>query len=84
MKMLDTERLTLRELSLADAAFILKLLNEPSFISSMSTPAPAATPEPSNFDPAAVAHYFDEYGVREWEHLVQTPVDKVSLHIHAH
>ncbi len=32
MKVLDTERLTLRELSLADAAFILKLLNEPSFL----------------------------------------------------
>ena len=32
MKILDTERLTLRELSLADAGFILKLLNEPSFI----------------------------------------------------
>ena len=50
----------------------------------MSTPVTAATPEPSNFDPAAVARYFDEYGVREWERLVQTPVDEVSLHLHAH
>ena len=31
-KMLETERLTLRELTLDDAAFILRLLNEPSFL----------------------------------------------------
>ena len=32
MKILETERLVLRQLSLADAEFILELLNEPSFI----------------------------------------------------
>lgn len=32
MQILVTERLSLRELALADADFILKLLNEPSFI----------------------------------------------------
>ncbi len=32
MKILETERLTLRHLSPDDAAFILELLNEPSFI----------------------------------------------------
>ena len=32
MKVLETDRLTLRRLTLADAEFILQLLNEPSFI----------------------------------------------------
>lgn len=32
MKILDTDRLTLRQLTEADASFILKLLNEPSFL----------------------------------------------------
>ena len=32
MKVLETDRLTLRYLTLADAGFILQLLNEPSFI----------------------------------------------------
>jgi RimJ/RimL family protein N-acetyltransferase len=32
MKILDTERLTLRHLSTDDAAFIVELLNDPSFI----------------------------------------------------
>lgn len=32
MKILDTERLTLRELTEEDASFMLKLLNEPSFL----------------------------------------------------
>lgn len=32
MKILDTPRLTLRELTVEDAPFILQLLNEPSFI----------------------------------------------------
>ena len=32
VKILGTERLTLRELSVEDAAFMLRLLNEPSFV----------------------------------------------------
>ena len=32
MTMLETERLILREFAVTDAEFILKLLNEPSFI----------------------------------------------------
>jgi [ribosomal protein S5]-alanine N-acetyltransferase len=35
MKILDTERLSLRHVTGSDAAFILKLLNEPSFISNI-------------------------------------------------
>jgi len=30
-----------------------------------------------------VETHYDEYGAREWERLVQTPVDEVSLHVHA-
>lgn len=36
------------------------------------------------FDAEETARYFDEYGLREWERLVATPVDEVSLHIHTH
>ena len=40
--------------------------------------------KPSAYQPKAVAQYFDEAGMREWERLVQTPVDEVSLYIHTH
>jgi 2-polyprenyl-3-methyl-5-hydroxy-6-metoxy-1,4-benzoquinol methylase len=36
------------------------------------------------YDPEAVIRYFDEYGLREWNRLVETPVDEVSLFIHTH
>ncbi len=29
-----------------------------------------------------MAGYYDAYGEKEWERLVQTPMDEVSLHIH--
>jgi SAM-dependent methyltransferase len=32
----------------------------------------------------SVAQYFDDYGIREWERLVRTPADEVSLYIHTH
>jgi RimJ/RimL family protein N-acetyltransferase len=35
MTVLDTDRLTLREFTLADAPFILRLLNEPSFLANI-------------------------------------------------
>ena len=38
----------------------------------------------SNFSAEEVARHFDEFGVREWNRLVETPVDEVSLHIHTH
>lgn len=31
-----------------------------------------------------ISHYFDEYGQREWDRLVATPLDEISLHIHTH
>lgn len=39
---------------------------------------------PSNYQPKKVIKHFDELGIREWERLVQTPVDEVSLYIHTH
>jgi SAM-dependent methyltransferase len=39
---------------------------------------------PSSYDPEAVAAYFDQFGDREWDRLTATPVDEVSLHVHAH
>lgn len=40
--------------------------------------------KPSSYQPEAVIQYFDEFGIREWERLTQTPVDEVSLYIHTH
>lgn len=38
----------------------------------------------SFYDPHAIAAHFDEYGQKEWDRLVKTPVDEVSLYIHTH
>jgi len=38
----------------------------------------------SSYQPESVIRHFDEFGVREWERLVQTPADEVSLYIHTH
>ncbi len=40
------------------------------------------TQSSSEYDPESVIRHFDEFGVREWERLTQTPSDEVSLHIH--
>ena len=34
------------------------------------------------YDPEAIARHFDDFGVQEWERLVRTPSDEVSLYIH--
>lgn len=36
----------------------------------------------SQYDPESVIQHFDDFGIREWERLVETPSDEVSLHIH--
>ncbi len=36
------------------------------------------------YDPASISAQFDEYGEREWNRLLATPVDEISLHIHLH
>lgn len=38
---------------------------------------------PKKYDPAWVAHYYNEFGEREWCRLTRSVVDEVSLHIHA-
>lgn len=38
----------------------------------------------SQYDPDSVIRHFDDFGIREWERLVQTPSDEVSLYIHTH
>ncbi len=35
-----------------------------------------------SYDPEAIAKYFDQFGRREWDRLVSTPVDEISLNIH--
>ena len=36
----------------------------------------------SQYDPAAVMQHFDDFGIREWERLTQSPSDEVSLYLH--
>ncbi len=38
----------------------------------------------SQYDPAAIIQHFDDFGVREWERLIQMPSDEVSLYIHTY
>jgi len=38
----------------------------------------------SGYSAEAIARHFDEFGLREWQRLVETPVDEVSLYIHTH
>jgi 2-polyprenyl-3-methyl-5-hydroxy-6-metoxy-1,4-benzoquinol methylase len=35
-----------------------------------------------NYQPESIAQHFDQYGEREWERLVSTPVDEISLYLH--
>jgi SAM-dependent methyltransferase len=41
-------------------------------------------PDNSFYDPQALGSYFDSYGEREWQRLVATPDQEISLHIHRH
>lgn len=36
------------------------------------------------YDAQTIAKHFDDYGQQEWDRLLKTPVDEVSLHIHVH
>jgi SAM-dependent methyltransferase len=36
------------------------------------------------YDAAAVEKHFDAYGMKEWERLVDTPANEISLYIHSH
>lgn len=38
----------------------------------------------SNYSADAVIQHFDDFGIHEWERLVQAPSDEVNLYIHAH
>jgi 2-polyprenyl-3-methyl-5-hydroxy-6-metoxy-1,4-benzoquinol methylase len=38
----------------------------------------------SSYQPESVRRDFDDSGVKEWERLVHTPIDEVSLFIHTH
>ncbi len=47
----------------------------------MSTAQPTSS---SQYDAEQVARFFDAYGLREWNRLVQDPANEVSLYIHTH
>lgn len=36
------------------------------------------------YNPAEIAALFDQEGAKEWERLVATPVDEISLYLHVH
>ena len=36
------------------------------------------------YNGSKVADYFDQYGEKDWNRMVQTPVEEVSLHLHSH
>lgn len=38
----------------------------------------------SSYQSETVIQYFDEFGIREWERLIQSPADEVSLFVHTH
>lgn len=42
------------------------------------------TPRSSNYNASAVIRHFDDFGIHEWERLVQAPSDEVGLYIHTH
>jgi len=50
----------------------------------MATDVKKKSDAPSNYDAARIASYFDELGMGEWERLLRTPVDEVSLYLHTH
>jgi SAM-dependent methyltransferase len=37
---------------------------------------------PSNYRAEEVEKHFDEFGMREWDRLIETPVDEVNLYLH--
>jgi ubiquinone/menaquinone biosynthesis C-methylase UbiE len=39
---------------------------------------------PEEYDRSIIEKFFDAYGLSEWERLVDTPRDHISLHIHTH
>jgi len=36
------------------------------------------------YDAQYISEFYDDYGVTEWDRLLKTPADRVSLHIHKH
>ena len=44
--------------------------------------SPKETSGTSNYNADAITQFFDEYGIHEWERLVQTPAGQVNLYIH--
>ena len=38
----------------------------------------------SFYDPEYISAFYDDYADTEWERLLKTPADRVSLHIHTH
>jgi SAM-dependent methyltransferase len=50
----------------------------------MKTSHKRAAQRLSSYDPKAIIQYFDEFGLQEWERLIQTPSREVSLYIHTY
>ena len=37
-----------------------------------------------NYNPSYVKDYYNEYGMKEWDRLTQTPFEGIKLFIHNH
>ena len=49
-----------------------------------STSRKGKTDKPSKYNPKSVIQHFDDYGIREWERLIQSPSSEVNLYVHTH
>lgn len=38
----------------------------------------------SDYNANAIAQHFDDFGIQEWERLIQSPSDEVNLYVHTH
>ena len=53
-------------------------------MSEMDNTSREETSNSSSYNANAVVEHFDDFGIHEWERLIQTPSDEVSLYIHTH
>ena len=49
-----------------------------------STSRTRASKKSSTYNPDSVTQHFDDYGIREWERLTQSPSSEVNLYVHTH
>ena len=79
MNVIETERLTLREMSEADAAFILELLNDPGFIRFIADRGVRTLEGAARYIEERFAESYRQHGFGLW--LVETKGERVPIGI---